>query len=144
MRPRTAVTIALIGMLAAPAWAVPEQSTTQNWYESPILPLLFQDDDPPEFLLPPPLSRVSVDERRTLPTMAESEFPRLISVIDLQEWREKDSLRFLRERAGNAFFGIPLLVPQLILEEFIPRGIAVGPTTFLYRDPKDSRSMPLE
>jgi len=139
----TSAAIALIGMMTAPALAAPEQATTQNWYESPILPLLFQDEDAPEFRLPPPLTRVSVEERRTLPTIAESEFPRLMSVIDIQEWREKDSLRFLRERAGDTLFGIPLLVPQLLLEEFIPRGLAVGPNTYLYRDSKDSRSMPL-
>lgn len=139
----TAAAIALVGLLTSPVLAAPEQPTIQNWYETPVLPVLFQDDDPQQFRLPPPLTGPSTGERRTLPTMAESEFPRLMSVIDIQEWRDKDSLRFLRERAGDAFFGIPLLVPQLIMEEFIPRGLAVGPTTFLYRDPKDSRSMPL-
>ena len=139
----TAAVVALIAVMALPATALPEESTLQNWYESPILPVLFQDDDPTEFRLPPPLTRVSVESKRALPTMAESEFPRLMSVIDLQEWREKDSLLFLRERAGDAFFGIPLVIPQLIMEEFIPRGIAVGPNTFLYRDSKDSHSMPL-
>jgi len=139
----TLAAIASAGVLAAPALAAPEQPTAQNWYENPILPLLFQEEDPSEFRLPPPLTRVALDERRTLPTMAESEFPRLMSVINIQEWREKDSLLFLRERAGDTLFGIPLLLPQLIMEEFIPRGVAIGPTTFLYRDPKDSRSMPL-
>jgi hypothetical protein len=69
------------------------------------------------------------------------EFPKLMSVLDLERWRQTEDLTLLRQRAGDAILGVPLFVPQLLLEEFMPRGLAVGPTTFLYRDTKDSKGL---
>ncbi len=93
----------------------------------------------PFFDGPPP----RLEDRRDAPPPGSptSEFPKLMSVLDLDRWRQTEDLTLLRQRAGDAILGIPLFVPQLLLEEFIPRGLAVGPTTFLYRDTKDSKGL---
>jgi len=145
-----AVTAALITAFANPAHSSPEIEA-QNWYGNPVLPSVFeeqepqerQDDAAPEFLLPLPMPPRSVGTSRELPSIAESDFPKLLSVFDFQDWRDKDQLRLVRQFAGDALFGVPLLIPQLLMEELIPRGLAIGPTTFLYKDSKDSRTMPL-
>lgn len=113
------------------------RETQQDWYGAPVLPAPFEtQEDPEAYRLPaaPPPGA---------PAPAESELPSLMSVLDIDAWREKDELRSLRELAGDAFFGIPLLIPQILLEELLPTGIAVGPTSFLYRNSKESRKLPL-
>jgi hypothetical protein len=91
-------------------------------------------DDPPPILLP---------QSDPLPPNPPpgSVFPEFLMVVDVDRWRENDQLTSLKEQAGNLFFGVPLIIPQLALEEFLPRGLAVGPSTYLYRTPKDSRSL---
>ena len=112
------------------------RETRQDWYGRPVLPAPFDAQDPPEdYRLPVP--------RSGPPPVAESEFPKLLSVVDLDAWRRQDDVRSLRELAGDAFFGIPLLIPQILIEEFLPLGIPIGPTSFLYRDGKDSRKLPM-
>lgn len=137
-RPVTlAVAITAVLAVAVPAEALGrENGPAQDWYGLPVLPPMFQDAPVAQYGSSSPLAPVDV-----APPAAESDFPRLMSVLDLDAWRAKDEVRSLREWAGDAFFGVPMIVPQLILEEFIPRGVAVGPLTFLYR--KDSKSMPL-
>jgi hypothetical protein len=73
----------------------------------------------------------------------EPSFPRGVGGPEVQAWREQEELRQLRQWTGDAIFGVPLLVPQLLLEEFLPRGIAVGPTTFLYKTDSTSSSFSL-
>src|SRR5579859_33622 len=152
---RVAMAAAALAALSATAWSAPaapesRDGANQTWYGSPVLPGCFQEaqDDEreksaPEFRLPLPLTRIPVEARSSLPPIGESDFPRLLSVLDLEGWRRADELRYYRERAGDVFFGIPLLIPQLLIEECVPRGLAIGPTTFLYRTSKDSKSMPL-
>jgi hypothetical protein len=77
------------------------------------------------------------------PEPVESPFPKFLTAQDMDRWRESDTLTSYREKAGDALFGIPLLVPRLVLEEFMPRGLALGPSTYLYRDSKDSKSLSL-
>lgn len=125
-------------------------SAVQDWFGTPEIPPLFEDDDPPEqdeplwleAPLPLLVGKRWVDDSG-VPTLEESSFPKFLSVVNLDEWRRQDELRRIREVAGDLTFGIPLLVPQLLLEEFIPHGVPVGPTTFLYRTSKDSKSLPL-
>jgi hypothetical protein len=73
----------------------------------------------------------------------ESTFPRGITERDIQAWRKEDDLRRFREWAGDLLFGIPLVVPQLLVETLMPRGIPVGPTTFFYRESTPGSSMAL-
>ena len=79
--------------------------------------------------------------RPPLPEVEESSFPRAISAPEIQAWREERELRSIREFTGEALLGLPLIVPQVALEVFLPRGIPVGPATFLYRS--SSSSLPL-
>jgi len=101
-----------------------------------------QEGEPPSFFDGPP---AHLEERKETgpPAGPTWEFPTLMSVLDLERWRQNDDLQFLRERAGDATLGVPLFVPQAVFEEFIPRGLPIGPSTFLYRDSKDSRALPL-
>lgn len=137
--------VAATAFLSSSPAALAEERDT-DWYGHPELPPVFEEQETPplEELTRPPTGQHRVPGADGAPpTVAESEFPRLMSVLDLDEWRAKDEIRSLRELASEVFFGVPLVVPQLILEEFLPRGLAIGPSTFLYRNPKDSRSMPL-
>ena len=127
-----------------PAEAAADRNTVQDWYGTPVLPSEYQDPTVPtleEMLQGAPTAHPPA----TAPPLekTESAFPRFLAVVDMDDWRRKDEVRSLRELAGDAFFGIPLIVPQLLMEEFIPTGIPIGPTAFLYRDRKDNRSMPL-
>lgn len=127
----------------APSPGVLALSADQEWLDPPVLPAVFALDDPqetPESGAPTP-PRLEPPPR--LPKTTESDFPKLTSALDLDGWRDKDSLTKLKEWAGDAFFGIPLLVPQIILEEFLPRGVEVGPTTFLYRTSPAQKSLSL-
>jgi len=105
----------------------------QEWLDPPLLPAVFSLDDPQEPGEPgaPTPPRLEAPPRSA--KSSESPFPKLMSALDLEGWRDKDALTKLKEWAGDAFFGLPLLVPQIVLEEFLPRGVEVGPTTFLYR-----------
>ena len=98
-----------------------------------------EEEAPPLFDDPPPYVRR--EDSSSPPPV--SEFPPLLPSLELDRWKENENRQWLRERAGDAFFGLPLFVPQLLLEEFIPRGLAVGPATFLYRDSKDSKKLPV-
>jgi hypothetical protein len=105
---------------------------------------LMQEGSAPTLLDDPPPELYRPVESPSVPLLtSESPFPRVISVVDLDDWRTAEDLRSLREWAGDVFFGLPLILPQLLLEEFIPRGLAVGPTTFLYKTSSDSRTLPL-
>ncbi len=111
--------------------------TDQDWFGRPWLPDCFtdaQEQDP----APSPLQ-----DRRNPPPVAESTFPSLLSTLDLDAWHRQDELNWVRETASSAMLRIPLLLPQLLLEETLPRGLAVGPTTFLYRTSPSSSSMSL-
>jgi len=108
----------------------------QDWFAGPFLPDCFGEVQEPE-APPPPLPP------RKAPPVAESEYPSLLKTIDFDAWRREDDMRQLRELASDATFRIPLLIPQLFLEELLPRGLAVGPTTFLYRNSNSSSSMSL-
>jgi len=111
----------------------------QEWLDPPVLPAVFAFDSPQETWespAPPPLETPPGPSKTT-----ESAFPKLTSALDLDGWRDKDALTKLKVWAGDAFFGLPLLVPQVILEEFLPRGIEVGPTTFLYRTSPAEKSL---
>jgi hypothetical protein len=73
----------------------------------------------------------------------DSALPKGITALDIQAWREEEDLRQIRAEMADAIFGIPLLGPQLLLEAVLPRGLAVGPTTFLYRTSSGSSSLAL-
>jgi len=135
---------AITALCLAPA-AASAREEDQNWYGIPVLPALFQDDpaqDAPS--MDQQLYRRADQPPTPAPPLgAMPEFPKLLSALDIDAWREKDYLTSLKEWAGEAFFGLPLLVPQLLLEEFIPNGVTVGPTAVLYKNnSKDSKSMP--
>jgi hypothetical protein len=129
-------------------------AASQDWLGDPILPAAFRfDSDPLEAqeevpLDPPPLRSPTYPLRQEAPPRndppgQEPSFPRGVGAPDVQSWRQEDELRRIREWAGDALFGAPLLVPQLLLEGVLPRGLAVGPTTFLYRTDKTSASFSL-
>lgn len=112
-------------------------STDQDWFGRPSLPDCFtetQDEEPT-----PPKPRLPSDA----PSLAESAFPSTLSIVDLDAWRRQDELRWFREFASDAMLRLPLLIPQLLLEEMLPRGLAVGPTTYLYRSSTSSSAMGL-
>jgi hypothetical protein len=121
------------------AMAGPEgPARPQEWFGAPVLPDVFRSDDPRES--PPPLGELTPQDPATPPAPppdlgAPPEFSwgKGLGALDLQAWQQEDDLRVIREWAGDAFLGLPLLVPQLVLEAVLPRGLQVGPTTFLYR-----------
>jgi hypothetical protein len=130
----------------------------QEWLAEPVLPRIFRDADamtdvepdssasPPglrDFLVYPSSSGVQDASPRAETPSSESTFPRGVGGPEIQAWRREDDLRQVREWASDATFGVPLLVPQLVLESFLPRGLAVGPTTFLYRTSSPSNSLSL-
>ncbi|HZE96463.1 MAG TPA: hypothetical protein VE981_05525 [Planctomycetota bacterium] len=134
----------MIPALVLPS-AAPEFS--QNWYGRPVLPELFggsEDQEPPEGLLAEPPAKPA---SRTLPPLLrqedaeESKYPSLMTVLDVKAWRDQEDLRRIRETAGNLFLGVPMIIPQVILEELLPRGLAVGPNTFLYPNSPASTSL---
>jgi hypothetical protein len=133
-----AVTLALV-----PGPGVLPLSADQEWLDLPILPAVFALDEPQETpgsgAPAPPLLEAPPRSAKT----AESEYPRLTGAVDFDAWRDKDALTRVKERAGDAFFGVPLLVPQVIVEEFLPHGLQVGPTTFLYRTSPAPKSLTL-
>jgi hypothetical protein len=121
---------------------------TQDWFGAPVLPEVFQSDDPQEN--PPPLGEIPrrQDPRKSwtappAPSSSEQSWGKGLSALDLQAWKEEDDLRIIREWAGDALLGLPLLLPQVILEEALPRGLKVGPTTYLYRTSPASSSLVL-
>ena len=157
----------LVVLLVPPAAPRPSAATPapigalapvgQDWLGEPVLPAIFQDDEPGaagaldrspspldirDFLAHPPAGVQEAPPRAERP-VPESEFPRGVGAPEIQEWRRQDELRQLREWASDATLGAPLLVPQLVLESFLPRGMAVGPTTFLYRTMSPSSSLSL-
>jgi hypothetical protein len=113
---------------------------SQEWLGAPLLPSVFRGEDPPGEapLLGDPRPQ---DGRLPLPPSPPAREPpweerpwgQGLSAEDLRAWRQEDDLRVLHQWAGNALLGLPLLVPQLAVESFLPRGIQVGPTTYLYR-----------
>jgi hypothetical protein len=129
----------------------------QEWLGEPVLPEIFRDGEPGPAAAPDPSSSpldlpdvlghssAGVQEappRSEIPSPG-SEFPRGVGAPEIEAWRRSDELRRIREWASDATLGAPLLVPQLILESFLPRGMAVGPTTFLYRTSSPSSSLSL-
>src|SRR6185295_2922502 len=122
-----------------PAVPLPAIRVAQDWLGEPVLPDIFFQ--PPEeretgeypLLLLAALPAAQEPPPPPKPRIEEESFPRGINPLDLQRWREEDDLRRIREFAGDAVFGVPLFVPQLVLESLLPRGLAVGPTTFLYK-----------
>lgn len=127
-------------VFAVPAPATPEgPAWTQDWLGHPILPEVFQGSDPP----PAPPAAAFRPSRSVPESPAEPSWGRGLSAQDLETWRREDELREVREWAGDALFGVPLLIPQMALEALIPRGLKVGPTTFLYRTSPASSSLVL-
>jgi hypothetical protein len=156
---------------AAAAGSIPTASLPwippfQEWLGEPILPLVFhieierfESEEGAESnastsliisLELPPLAVLASFAWQEPPSSRfpevgsqESSFPRGITERDIQAWRKEDDLRRVREWAGNALFGLPLVIPQLLVETLMPRGIPVGPTTFFYRESTPGSSMAL-
>jgi hypothetical protein len=125
----------------------------QEWLADPVLPAPFEEsvvewpDEALTFEIPPlaafaapPLAGLL---RPQDPGEAEPSFPRAITGLDVERWRAEDDLRRVREWISDGTLGLPMLVPQLVVETFLPRGIAVGPSTFLYRTSPASASLAL-
>lgn len=142
--------------LAIPPSAIPEtipnvdlDASGQEWLADPVLPTCFEAPDPgldpvevswPDEALTqniPPLESFAawqdLGTTPSNPTGPESGFPKGIGAPEVATWQAEDERRQIREFASEALLGVPMLVPQLILEALLPRGIAIGPTTFLYR-----------
>jgi len=125
--------------LLLPPAAPAVRAAPQEWLGEPILPAIFRnpgtgtDDaqDEPRGL--PQLPEKPEASTRPQPRTEEPSFPKGIGALEIQAWREEDDLRRIRSWVGDATLGVPLLVPQLILEGLLPRGLAVGPTTFFYK-----------
>lgn len=151
------VVAGVLVLLLAPEAAVPPASgllptpypdpVEQDWLAEPVLPACLADASTwPEEALTldvPPLSTFALPGQ-DLPRPGEpsaEEFPRAISALEIQAWREEQELLRIRRFASDATLGLPLIVPQFALESLLPRGIPVGPSTFLYRT--SSSSLPL-
>lgn len=121
----------------------------QEWLADPVLPAVLRTGDleaataawleeipldlpPLSALVPPPAQD---------PSPAEPSFPGAITPRDIQAWREEEDLRRIQRWSSDTLFGLPLLVPQWAMESLLPRGLAVGPTTFLYRSSPASTSL---
>jgi hypothetical protein len=128
----------------------------QEWFADPVLPAIFLDRQDPaasaadaspspldlrDYLVHPSSSGAQDDAPRA--QTPAPEFPKGVGAPEIQEWRREDDLRRVREWASDATLGVPLLLPQFILEAFLPHGLAVGPTTFLYKTSSPSNSLPL-
>src|SRR5262245_41843256 len=107
----------------------------QQWLTDPILPACLAEKTTfPEEALTfeiPPLSRLA--PRQEDPPAGESSFPRAVTGLEIQSWREERDLRDLRQWSSEAVLGLPMIVPQFVLESLLPRGVEVGPSTYLYR-----------
>lgn len=108
----------------------------QDWFGRPSLPPCFLE-------IQEPLPQDSPKLPSETAPVAESSFPPLLVAIDMDAWRRQDELKQLREFTSDATLRIPLLIPQLILEELLPRGVGVGPTTFLYKTSPSSSTLSL-
>jgi hypothetical protein len=119
----------------------PPDPPAQEWMSEPILPACLAEAPAwPEEALTleiPPLSA----QDPPAPASEESAFPRAISAPEIQAWREEQELRSIRQFSSEAVLGLPLIVPQVALEAFLPRGIPVGPSTYLYRSSSSSFSL---
>lgn len=146
---------AVLALVMVPRGAPPPDPARQEWLADPVLPAHFAaaeleiewPEEALSFEIPalavfdaPPLQDL---EPRQEAGEAEPSFPRAITGIDVQRWREEDDLRRVREWISDGTLGLPMFVPQLLMEALIPRGIAVGPTTFLYRTTPGSASLAL-
>jgi hypothetical protein len=127
-------------LLAAWVLQLVTGQTDQDWFGRPWVPEYFEfRQDPTE-----PRSQEKPRSPGDPPfVLEESSFPPLMTTLDLDSWRKQDDLRRVREWASDTTLRIPLLIPQLLLEEFLPRGVAVGPTTMLYRTSPSSSSLSL-
>lgn len=121
---------------------------SQDWFGSPVLPEIFRSEDPQEE--PLPLEEALRQDRPAVPARLPSEpaapeysWGKGLNALDLRAWQQEDDLRAIREWAGDALLGLPILVPQLILEAALPRGFKVGPTTYLYKTESASSSLVL-
>ncbi|HVE42776.1 MAG TPA: hypothetical protein VNM14_23045 [Planctomycetota bacterium] len=141
---------------ATPPPAPSINSVGQEWFADPVLPSIFKDNADPGvaedgslsaldlryFLMHSSTGRQDAAPGAQTPA-PESTFPRGVGAPEIEAWRREDDLRRIREFASDATLGLPLLVPQLFLEAFLPNGLAVGPTTFLYKTSSPSNSLPL-
>jgi hypothetical protein len=117
----------------------------QDWLAEPRLPAYFRSStnlqarSGRQETASDPILPASVSQPETF--TVEPSLPKGITALDIQAWREEDERRRDREWVGNTALGPPLLLPQLILEALLPRGLAVGPTTFFYRTSPGSSSL---
>lgn len=129
-------------MVPALAWADGAVPHRQDWFGTPILPDVFRSDgDAPPYEDLRPRQDGPSPGPVTEPVPPESTWGKGLSALDLEAWQREDDLRVIREWAGDALLGLPLLLPQLVLEGVLPRGVQVGPTTFLYRTSPASSSL---
>lgn len=128
------LTIFTLLLLGSPADRAGDGAPSQDWFSGPVLPAVLDDEASEPSA--PPLGRFA---RRPDPQaspesgLAETSAYRGVSAEDIRIWREDDELRRVRETFGDVFFGIPSFIPQLLIEGLAPRGIPIGPTTYLYR-----------
>lgn len=131
--------------LRAPLPAPLATPRSQDWFGAPVLPDIFRTEDPQDE--PPPAEDPLRRDARATPSRPapdpELSWGRGLTALDLQAWQEEDDLKVIREWAGDALLGLPLLLPQLIFEAALPRGFKVGPTTYLYRTDSASSSLVL-
>jgi hypothetical protein len=143
-----------VAMPPPSSWAVP---SGQEWLADPVLPRIFLDvDSESQAASESPSSSIDLGEfpapssaagqespPRAESPAPESEFLRGVGAAEIRAWRQEDDLRRVREWASDTVLAAPLVVPQVVLEAFLPRGLAVGPTTFLYRTASPSSSLSL-
>jgi hypothetical protein len=119
---------------------------SQEWFGAPVLPDIFRSEEPQDNETPPREGSSRQEAPAApprLPSDPEYSWGRGLTALDLQAWQEEDDLKIIREWAGDALLGLPLLLPQLIFEAALPRGFKVGPTTYLYRTDSASSSLVL-
>src|SRR5262245_57733469 len=118
------LTAGVLFALRALAGGIEDPDRTQDWFGAPKVPDIFRSDDPPPdaFRLgdvpPRPSPAPAQDPPSSVPAWGQG-----LGAPDLQAWQHEDDLRFIREWAGDALLGLPLLAPQLILESVLPRGL---------------------
>jgi hypothetical protein len=153
MKYAAGVLVFLMGVRGSPPTAAPSPlpappaPSPQEWLADPVLPELFRGvaaewpEDALSFEIPPLRGFPAPGLQE--PADPESAFPRGITGLDIQRWQEEDERHRIREWLSEGTLGLPMLLPQIVLESFLPRGIAIGPSSFLYRTSPGSTSLAL-
>jgi hypothetical protein len=146
MKYAAGVLVLLMSSRGGPATVAPlslpplPAASPQEWLADPVLPGHFMGVEvewPVDALsLEIPPLRVIDSLALQEPDDADAAFPRGITALDLRRWQEEDERRRIREWLSEGTLGLPMLLPQIALEAFLPRArSSTGPRPGRRRSP---------